>query len=179
MQDGLAGIRHVLAERARDRRGDAPRLVRREPAELDRGHGAVAGRPRPLASEDAAHVVDADEPLVVARQSLDRGSEQPRHAEDALRVEALAARMERQLLALELPDDSGPQLHAGGLELRGHRGAHLVAEEGERGVLRRDHRHLDVVVAHRERLTGRHQRELVRRQRPDGARRDTIAIRFT
>ena len=70
------------------------------------------------------------------------------------------------------PTTAGPQLHAGGLELRGHRGAHLVAEEGERGVLRRDHRHLDVVVAHRERLTGRHQRELVRRQRPDGARRD-------
>jgi hypothetical protein len=52
----------------------------REAAELDRRHDSVAGRPRAVAAVHGRRIVGDDEALVVARQPVERGTEQTRHA---------------------------------------------------------------------------------------------------
>ena len=69
-------------------------------------------------------------------------------------------------------------VYARPLELLGHRRARLLAEQRQRRALRGHDGHADVVLAHRPGLAGRHERQLVGRQRPHGAGGTAIAIRF-
>jgi len=168
VQHRLAGIRRALdACQPGDRHGRAACLVGCEAAELDRRDDAVAGRPCALAAFDARFVVGHDEAFVIARQTLDRGSEDARHREDTLHRESLAARLEHQIVVFLARHDAGLEPYARRAQLVGDGGARRLAEQRQRRVLGRHDRHHEVVPRHRAGLAERHQRELVGRQRPD------------
>ena len=91
--DRLAGIGGVGdAGGARDGGRRAARLMGGEAAELQGRHDGVAGRPDAPAPLHAAVVARDDEPLLVVRQAVERGADQPRDGVDALNLAAARRR---------------------------------------------------------------------------------------
>ena len=86
----LTRVRWVRdAGQAGDPRDGHTRLMRGEPAELQQGVDAVAGRPCALGALDAPVLGDEDEALLVGGEALDRRADQPRHGVHALDLEPL------------------------------------------------------------------------------------------
>ena len=108
------------------------------------------------------------------RGPVDRGSDDPRHGEDTLDVEALTGGLEHQAVAVLACHDAGVECYARPPQLFGHRLARLVAEQPQRCVFRRDDRDADVVLTH---LAGPRPRSSGRVRRRSAARRPRAAPR--
>ena len=88
--EGLRG--DVGAGPRRDGAGDRVRLLRRDAALLDRERRTVAGGEDVIGADDAAEVVDGQEPVGVGAQAADAGALEPRQRDDALRAHEDVAR---------------------------------------------------------------------------------------
>ena len=95
-----------------------------------------------------------------------------REREHALRGQLPPARVQIEDAAADLGADAADEGDPALGQQLADRGAGLRAEQRERPVLGRDERQLRVVDAHRPRVVGHEQRELIGGQRPGHLRRD-------
>src|SRR6185436_12733582 len=142
-KDGLERLRLDVGAGPRgDRLGGRVRLLRSEPALLDREGDRIAGRPDGVGARDPAVRVAEDEAAFVARDAPDGGPDRSRQGDDALRVEPPAARLDAQLPVRRADDDSGSDLDARLVEVVADAASRDGPEEPQRGFLRRVDRDL-------------------------------------
>ena len=118
---GSPGSGTSMRRRAGDAGGRHARLVGRQAAELDRRGDAVAGRPRVPRPRTRPSSRVTMKPSSSHARPGDRGPEDPRHGEDALDVEPLAAGREREAIARAARHRARDDADAGPAQLLGQR----------------------------------------------------------
>src|SRR5688500_13427597 len=102
--------------------------MRGQAAELDRGSDSVARGPRVLRATHAAVLPGEDEALLVARQAVERRTHDPRNREDSLDIEAIAAGLEHQTVAVGARHGTRLDIDTGPGQLLGERPGGMLAE---------------------------------------------------
>ena len=118
--------------------GDRVGLLAGQAALLDREVDGVSGGVDVGQPAHATAVVDRDEPVVVARHAEDARALEGRQRDDPFGLDALLPGTHRDAAAVDLGVGVPVEGDAGFLEQRGDRPAGLLAEDRQRGALRRD-----------------------------------------
>ncbi len=143
-----------------------------DPALLDRKARDVSRRVDVRELVDPAVRVDHDEPVTRLRDAVDSRAAKRREGDDAVRLDRAGRKQVDLAVAYLGREEARVQDDAALVQQRPNRVARRAAEEQQRLVLRRDQGDPHVLEPAGLRVRGKHERELVRGQRPHRAERD-------